>query len=157
MNISDWINLATAIGTIGSCIVAIWLAYDSKRKKLECVFVWRKEENYNPILSINNICDRTIIVENITFIYRNTIVGNIDLIVDANYSSHSVVGAHSKNEILIREEDLFNEIKLNKENEEKQNLFIIARSTDGKKFISSYKYSDSNICELFFMRSMYNS
>ena len=51
MTVSDWINLAIAIGTVGSCIVAVWLAYDSKRKKLDCVFVWREEENYKVIVS----------------------------------------------------------------------------------------------------------
>ena len=154
MTVSDWINLAIAIGTVGSCIVAVWLAYDSKRKKLDCVFVWREEENYNPVLSINNICDRTIIIENITFIYRNTIVGNMDFVVNANYSSQSVVGAHSKNEIKIRE-DLFYKIKLDKNNEEKHYLLIIVKSTTGKTFVSSYRYSESDICELLFMHAMH--
>lgn len=153
MTVSDWINLAIAIGTVGSCIVAVWLAYDSKRKKLDCVFVWREEENYNPVLSINNICDRTIIIENITFIYRNTIVGNMDFVVNANYSSQSVVVAHSKNEIKIRE-DLFYKIKLDENNEEKHYLFIIVKSTTGNIFVSSYRYSDSDICELIFMHAM---
>ena len=155
--LNDWINIITAIGTIGSCVVAIWLAYDSKRKKLDCVFVWRREENYIPYLVINNICDTAVIIEEITFIYNGTIVGNIDLITDAYYSSKSIVEAHSKNWIKIREEDLLNDFNLDKNSQEKHYLFIIVKSTTGKKFVSFYKYSDSDIYNLFNMRSMYNS
>lgn len=155
--LNDWINIITAIGTIGSCIVAIWLAYDSKRKKLDCVFIWRREESYIPFLLINNICDTTIIIEEITFIYKGTIVGNMDFLTNVYYSSKSVVEARSKNEIAIKEEDLFDKIPLNKNSQEKHYLFIIVKSTTGKNFVSSCKYSDSDICNLFNMRSMYNS
>lgn len=151
MTISDWINLAIAIGTVGSCVVAIWLAYDSKREKLECVFVWRKKENYIPTLSINNICDKTIIVESIKFKYgkKKTLVGEIDFTIDSKYSEHSIVEAHSKNEICLNNHTLFHKIKLDMNDDRKKKLYIVVKSTNGKTFKSSFNYSDSDIFFLF--------
>lgn len=159
LTISDWINLAIAIGTVGSCVVAIWLAYDSKRKKLDCVFVWREKEYYIPTLSVNNICDRTIIITNIKFEYgeERKLVGEIELTSDSEYSSFSIIEAHSKNEIPINSGVLFKGIKLNEEDERKRKLIISIRCSDGKIFKSSYEYSESDICRLFFWEGFFYS
>ncbi len=110
MAVSDLINSAIAVGTIISSVVALWLAYDSKRKKLDCVFIWREKEKYTPILSINNICDKTIILEEIVFKYKGQVVGDINLLCNSDLNGYSVVEARSKNEIPLNKCNLFSDI-----------------------------------------------
>ena len=155
MAVSDLINSAIAVGTIISSVVALWLAYDSKRKKLDCVFIWREKEKYTPILSTNNICDKTIILEEIVFKYKGQVVGDINLLCNSDLNGYSVVEARSKNEIPLNKCNLFSDIKLDINDSTKQKLSIIVKSTTGKIFKSSYYYSEEDICLLFLFKGMY--
>ena len=154
MVISDYINFAIAVGTVSSCIIALWLAYDSKRKKLDCVFMWGEKGKYAPILSINNICDKTIILEEIVFKYKGQVAGRVSLLWNSGFNIYSVIEAHSKTEIPLNKCDLFSNIELNVNDSTKQKLSIIVKSTTGKTFKSSYYYSDEDICVLFFWEGM---
>lgn len=65
MDISNWINLASAIGTIGATTVALWLALRDTGRHVDGTFIWEAASSYQPILLIQNISRKIFVLESI--------------------------------------------------------------------------------------------
>ena len=67
MDISNWINLASAIGTIGATTVALWLALRDTGRHVDGTFIWEAASSYLPILLIQNTSRKIFVLESIEF------------------------------------------------------------------------------------------
>ncbi len=62
MGPSDWINLASAVGTIGATLVALYLALQGKLRHIDGTFIWEAATDYRPTLLVQNTSARIVVV-----------------------------------------------------------------------------------------------
>lgn len=59
------ISTVSVVGTFGAAAIALYLAIQGNRQRIDCAFMWEAATNDKPMLILNNTGNRTVIVERI--------------------------------------------------------------------------------------------
>ena len=100
MDISNWINLASAIGTIGATTVALWLALRDTGRHVDGTFIWEAASSYQPILLIQNTSGKIVVLESSEIKYYGKIAYMIDATEDFKFARQSIIEAGNIQKIL---------------------------------------------------------
>lgn len=153
MSTSDWINLATAIGTISATVTALWVALQGHQQRVDCVFMWETATGNKPTLILNNIGDRTVIVERVELVFRREKIASIDILRSSAYSDHAVISPKKEARIAIDPDIL----KLSSDSKPAKNpntlykLTAIVKTTSNKKYKSHYRYCYDELLGFIFL------
>lgn len=153
MCISDWINLASAVGTIGATMVALWLALRTTSRYIDATFVWEAASSYQPTLLVQNISTKLVVLESIRVKYCNSQVCTIDMTREFKFAKYAILEAGQT----IRIPMATVELAFPKPNNQKRKhrLKIIIRQRTGPRRVCSVKYSYSELQERFFGQGLF--
>ena len=153
MCISDWINLASAVGTIGATMVALWLALRTTSRHIDATFVWEVASSYHPTLLVQNTSSRIVVLASIEVRYCNTQVCMVDMAKEFEFAKYSILEAGQTMKIpMATVKFAFPELNNQKR---KHRLKIIIRQRTGIKRVSSIKYSFNELRERFFGQELF--
>ena len=93
MELSDWINLASAVGTVGATLVALYLALKGNMRHVDGTFIWEASTEYQPTLLVQNTSTRIIVIDSIEIKYRGKKVGIIRASDDKQLAKHAIIEA----------------------------------------------------------------
>lgn len=146
------ISAVSAIGTVGACIISLWLARQTEKHKLDCVFVWGIPNEYKPTLIVKNLCRRTIIIDKVDVFYAHKQVASINCFSDYKMKEYAVIYDGERKQIELKTEDFhFPNIKENNaDKQRKKTLKIVVHTSSGKRFVSKHKFTDRKLLELLF-------
>ena len=154
MCISDWINLASAVGTVGATIVALWLALREGQKRVDATFVWESATNYQPTLLVQNTSNRIVVVKSIEIRYNRKRVSIIKAEEESSLSKHAILEAGQIKKIPIN--IVYLDIPDQKKPKKAYALEVIILLRNGHKHISKQKYSFEEMKGLFFGQSLFS-
>ena len=153
MCISDWINLASAVGTIGTTMVALWLALRTTSRYIDASCVWEAASSSQPTLLVQNTSTRIVVLESIEVWYCNTQVCMVDMAKEFKFAKYSILEAGQTMKIpMATVKCTFHEPNNQKR---KHRLKIIIRQRTGPKRVCSVKYSYSELQERFFGQELF--
>lgn len=154
MEPSDWINLASAVGTVGATLVALYLALQGNMRHVDGTFIWEAATNYQPTLLVQNTSARIVVVDSIEIKYRGKRVGIIRASGDSTLAKHAIIEAGQIKKIPI------NIVYLNiddQPNRKKRHcLKVIIKLHNGSKHTSKQQYSYDEMLGLFFGQGLFS-
>lgn len=152
--VTIWIELASAIGTIGATVVALWLALSERRQRIDCAFMWESATNDKPTLIINNIGKYTVIIESVEILFHNRKIGRFDILRNRNLGQYSIITPGKEVRIALDSKSFHIEAKPEKNPDRIYKLTAVIKTTNGKKYKSSYKYCYTDLEVLAFFSEM---
>ena len=93
MECSDWINLASAIGTVGATLVALYLAFKGNMRHVDGTFIWEASTEYQPTLLVQNTSTRIVVIDSIEIKYRGKKVSIIRTSDDKELAKYAIIEA----------------------------------------------------------------
>ena len=93
------INLISAIGTVGATVLALYLALQNNRQRIDCAFMWETATGDKPMLILNNIGNHTVIEEYVDLYFHNEKIGRFDILrssSDTMYKLTAIVTTTTK-------------------------------------------------------------
>lgn len=154
MNPSDWINLASATGTVGATLVALYLALKDNMWHIDGTFIWEAATNYQPTLLVQNTSARIVVVDSIEIKYRNKRVGIIKATEDAKFAKQAIIEAGQIKKVPINIAYL--DIKETPNRKKRHCLKVIIELRNGCKYTSRQKYSYDEMLGLLFGQSLFS-
>ena len=153
-DISNWINLASAIGTIGATTVALWLALRDTGRHVDGTFIWEAASSYQPILLIQNTSGKIVVLESIEIKYYGKIAYMIDATEDFKFARQSIIEAGNIQKIPINT----GKLKFAKPSNPKRKyaLKVIIRQRTGPKKVCTVKYSYEELDARFFGQGLFS-
>lgn len=151
-----WVDLFSALGTVGALIMAIFLAKDNKKMKLDCVFLFEAPTNYIPLLVVYNVGSKAAVIEKITIMYHNEVISEIDMI--KKYKINEIIVPIGQVVNIKINTDDFKNIKkpaTEKEEKEQHDLSLIIKTKTGEKFTASQKCSYEEYNGLLFGNGLF--
>lgn len=154
MDCSDWINLASAVGTVGATLVALYLALKGNVRYVDGTFIWEASTEYQPTLLVQNTSTRIIVVDSIEIKYRGKQVGIIKASDDKKLAQQAIIEAGQIERIPINIaylniEDLPNRKK-------RHCLKVIIKLRNGRRHTSKQKYSYDELLGLVFGQALFS-
>lgn len=148
MEPSDWINLVSAVGTVGATLVALYLALRENMRHVDGTFIWEASTEYQPTLLVQNTSTRIIVIDSIKIKYRGKKVSIIRTSEDRELAQQAILeaGQIKKIPINIRYldiQDLTNRKK-------RHCLKVIIKLRNGGRHKSKQKYSYDELLGLGF-------
>ena len=137
------VAITSAVGTLGATIIALCLALQGYRHRIDCAFMWESATEDKPMLILNNISNHTVIVEYVDLYFHKEKIGRFDILRRSAYCKNAIISPNKEVRIVIKP----NEVKLNIKGEPVKNpdtvykLTAVVTTTTKKKYKSSYKYS----------------
>ena len=148
-----WVDLFSALGTVGALIMAIFLAKDNKRLKLDCVFVFEAPTNYIPLLVVYNVGNKAAVIEKITIMYHNEVISEIDMI--KKYKINEIIVPIGQVVNIKINTDDFKDTKKPTNEKEQHDLSLIIKTKTGEKFTASQKCSYDEFNGLLFGNGLF--
>lgn len=148
-----WVDLFSALGTVGALIMAIFLAKDNKRMKLDCVFVFEAPTNYIPLLVVYNVGNKAAVIEKITIMYHNEVISEIDMI--KKYKINEIIVPIGQVVNIKINTDDFKDTKKPTNEKEQHDLSLIIKTKTGEKFTASQKCSYDEFNGLLFGNGLF--
>ncbi len=161
----------SAIGTVSATIIALWLAFDGRKKKLSASFIWAGVEEYQAKLLVSNPSSKIIVINTISLKYQYKMYPAVDLLTDFHYKDLYTLLPNEAKEIPIRmptglHDNLhIKEMKHKdgitldnaylKQSGKKRRLAILITDNCGKKYRIVQKYSVSDLLSLFFGEALF--
>ncbi len=146
------VSIISAIGTFGATVIALYLALQGQQQRLDCVFVWEEATKSKPTLIINNIGNRTVIVERVDIFFHKQKVGSYDILRDSVYSDNAIVPP-AKGVRIILESDAMN-INIKESYDKIYNLTTVVKTTNKKKYKTIYRCCYNDIADLNFTEGL---
>ena len=146
-NYSLFLDTATALGTIGATLVALWLGLRENRRRIDGTFIWDVATSYQPTLLLQNTSNRIVIVESIEIRYRMETVCSINVLEEYSLAKYAIIEAGEIQKIPM---DVI-PLKFPKpaSPQKKYKLKVIIKQRNGSRHISTTKYSYDEIQERF--------
>ena len=147
------INALSAVGTLGATIIALFLALQDRRQRIDCAFMWEAATNDKPTLILNSIGNRTVIVERVDLYYCGKEVGGIDILRSSTHSKNAIISPNNNVRIILNSDELNLVIKgkpLQNPNTVYK-LTAVVTTTNKKRYKSSYGYSYNDLAALMFL------
>lgn len=142
------IDAFAAIGTVGATLLALYLAQQGKKRRIDSVFVWGAPTDYAPVLLVQNVGDRSCVLDHICIYYRGELISDLSFFEENLLREFAVILAEETKRISIKS-DYF---KVDKPNNPKRKytLKIKVIPRQGKCSVSKYKYSYNELFGLLF-------
>ena len=157
MDFIEIINLIVAIvssvGTLGATVIALWLALQGYRHRIDCAFMWESATDDKPMLILNNIGNHTVIVEYVDLYFHKQKIGRFDILRRSSYCKNAIISPNREVRIVINPD----EVKLNINGDPVKNpdtvykLTAVVTTTTKKKYKSSYKYCYNELLGLTYV------
>lgn len=150
------ISIISAIGTFGAAAIALYLALQGQRQRIDCVFIWEDATKSKPTLIINDIGNRTVIVERVDIFFHKQKVGSYDILRDSVYSDTAII-APAKGVKIILESDAINIDKKDiylKNPKKAYDLIVVVTTSNKKKYKEKQGYCFDDIDKLFFLEGL---
>ena len=146
------IGTISAIGTFGAAVIALYLAVQGNRQRIDCAFMWEAATEDKPMLILNNIGNRTVIVERVDLYYNRKKVGGIDILRNADYSKNAIISPNKEVRMLHNSDVLKLDIKGKpvKRPDTIYKLTAVVTTTNKKCYKSSYGYCYNDLSFLMF-------
>ena len=149
------LNIASTVATVGATVLALWLALRENLRRVDAVFVWGSPTEYQPMLFVQNIGNRAIVVDRIIVKYKRKQVCNIDFFASLYLRDSAIIKAHEDKEIPI-DPNLMN-ICIPRNQKKKYTLKVTVSPRQGRKFVTKQKYSYDVLGELLFGSAFWGS
>ena len=146
------IDIVTAIATLGATLLALYLALRDRSQRIDCVFMWETATEDKPMIILNNIGDRTVIVERVDLIFDGHKICNVDILRRSAYSENAIISPNKEVRIVLDLNDIKQNVKGRpaKNPDTIYNLTAVVTTTNKKKYKSSYRYCYNDILGLLF-------
>lgn len=154
MEPSDWINLTSAVGTVGATLVALYLALQGNMRHVDGTFIWEASTNYQPMLLVQNTSARIVVVDSIEIKYRGKRVGIIRASDNSMLAKHAIIEAGQVKKIPINIAYLDIEDQPNRKR--RYYLKVMIKLRNGRKHTSKQKYSYDEMLGLFFGQGLFS-
>lgn len=152
---SDWINLASAIGTIGATLLALYLALKENMRHIDGTFLWEVSTDYQPTLLVQNTSSRIVVIDSIEIKYHGRRVSIIRASDDRGLAKHSIIEAGMIKKIPIN--IIYLDIKEQSNRKKRQCLKVVIKLRNGRKYTSKQKYSYDEMAELLFGQALFDN
>lgn len=153
MQPSDWINLASAIGTVGATLVALYLALKGNMRHVDGTFIWEASTEYQPTLLVQNTSTRIIVIDSIEIKYSGKQVGIIKASDDRKLAQHAIIEAGQIKKIPIN--ILYLDIQDLPNRKKRHCLKVIIKLRSGRRHTSKQKYSYDELSFLVFGQAFF--
>ena len=153
MDCSDWINLASAIGTVGATLVALYLALKGNMRHVDGTFIWEAATEYQPTLLVQNTSTRIVVVDSIVIKYRGEKVGIIRTSDNKKLAEQAIIEAGQIKKIPISTQQL--DIKKLANRKKRHCLKVIIKLRNGHRHTSKQKYSYDELLGLVFGQRLF--
>lgn len=147
------VNSISAIGTFGAAAIALYLALQGQRQRMDCVFAWDTATGSKPMLILNNIGNRTVVIDRVDLFFHKQKVGSYNVLKDPDYSDNAII-APSKGVGIVLKSDAVNIDKKDRywENAEKTyDLRAVVITANKKRYKVKQRCCYNDISELFFL------
>jgi len=153
MECSDWINLASAVGTVGATLVALFLALKGNMRHVDRSFIWEAATNYQPTLLVQNTSSRIIVIDSIEIKYRGKRVGIIKASDDPTLAEQAIIEAGQIKKIQVNSINL--DIKDIPSRKKRYYLKVTIKLRNGRRHTSKQKYSYDELLGLVFGQALF--
>lgn len=153
MEPSDWINLASAVGTVGATLVALYLALKGNMRHVDGTFIWEASTEYQPTLLVQNTSTRIVVVDSIEIKYRGKIVGTIRTSHDKKIAEQAIIEAGQIKKIPIN--ILYLDIEDLPNRKKRHCLEVTIKLRNGRRHSSRQKYSYDELLGLVFGQRLF--
>jgi hypothetical protein len=154
MELSDWINLVSAVGTVGATLVALYLALNGNMRHVDGTFIWEASTEYQPTLLVQNTSTRIIVIDSIEIKYSGKQVGIIKASDDRKLAQQAIIEAGQIKRISINIRYL--DIKDLPNREKRHCLKVIIKLRSGRRHTSKQKYSYDELLGLLFGQALFS-
>ena len=154
MELSDWINLASAVGTVGATLVALYLAHRGNTRHVDGTFIWAASTEYQPTLLVQNTSTRIIVIDSIEIKYRGKKVSIIKASNDRKLAEQSIIEAGQIKKIPINL--LYLDIQDLPNRKKRHCLKVIIKLRNGRRHASKQKYSYDELLGLVFGKRLFS-
>lgn len=152
------VSIISAVGTFGAAAVALYLACQGNRQRIDCAFMWESATNDKPTLILNNISHHTVIVKVVALYFHRQEIAKINILSDPEYCNNAIIAPNKECRIVINIDSLKTNIK-GKPVENPDTIYkltAIVETTAKKKYKSSYQYCYNEILGLCFTAGFYD-
>jgi len=148
-----FLETATAIGTIGATVVAIWLALRQNQRHIDGTFIWEAATNYQPTLLIQNTSTRIVIIDSIKIKYRNKQVSTISASDNSALAKCAIIEANQIKRIPIN----IAHLNVDDQRKPKKRYYLSVTITlrNGRRYTSKQKYSFDEMRGLIFGQALF--
>ena len=145
-------DVVTAVATLGATLLALCLALRDRRQRIDCAFMWETATEDKPMIILNNIGDRTVIVERVNLTFDGQNICSVDVLRRSAYSENAIISPNKEVRIALNMKDIKQNIKGRpvKNPDTVYNLTAVVTTTNKKKYKSSYRYCYNDILGLLF-------
>lgn len=152
-NYSLFLDTATALGTIGATLVALWLGLRENRRRIDGTFIWDVATSYQPTLLVQNTSTRIVVIEHIELKYKRESVCSINVLEEYSFAKYAIIEAGQIQKIPMTEISL--KFPKPADHGKKYKLEVIIKQLNGRKSLSTTKYSYNEIQERFFGQGLF--
>lgn len=153
MELSDWINLASAVGTVGATLVALYLALKGNMRHVDGTFIWEASTEYQPTLLVQNTSTRIIVIDSIEIKYHGEKVSIIRTSDDKKIAELAIIEAGQIKKIPINTQYLDIEDLPNRK--KRHYLEVTIKLRNGRRHTSRQKYSYDELLGLVFGQRLF--
>ena len=153
MSTSDWINLLSAIGTVGATAVALWLALRGNQRRIDGTFIWEAATSYQPTLLVQNTSNRLVVIESIDIRYMDIPVCTIKASEDYALSKYVIIESGQIQKIPMCEFLL--EFPKPVDVKKKHQMKVIIKQQKGQQCVFTTKLSYDELQERFFGQGLF--
>ena len=154
MEPSDWINLASAIGTVGATLVALHLALRENMRHVDGTFIWEASTEYQPTLLVQNTSSRIIVIDSIEIKYRSKQAAIIKASDDRKLAQQAIIEAGQIKKIPI--DIRYLDIQDLQNRKKRHCLKVIIKLRSGRRHISKQNYSYDELLGLVFGQALFS-
>lgn len=147
------VGIVSSLATLGATLLALCLALRDRRQRIDCVFMWETATKDKPMIILNNIGNRTVIVERVDLFFDGQKICGVDILRVSAYSEKAIISPNKEVRIALSLKDLKQNIKGRpiKNPDTIYDLTAIVTTTNKKKYKSSYKYCYNDILGFIFL------
>lgn len=153
------VGIVSSLATLGATVLALYLALRDRRQRIDCVFMWETATKDKPMIILNNIGNRTVIVERVDLFFDGQKICCVDILRVSTYSEKAIISPNKEARIALSLKDLKQNIKGRpiKNPDTIYDLTAVVTTTNKKKYKSSYKYCYNDILGFVFLEDLYSN
>lgn len=147
------VGIVSSLATLGATLLALCLALRDRRQRIDCVFMWETATKDKPMIILNNIGNRTVIVERVDLFFDGQKICGVDILRVSAYSEKAIISPNKEVRIALSLKELKQNIigRPIKNPDTIYDLTAVVTTTNKKKYKSSYKYCYNDILGFIFL------
>jgi len=147
------LDIAVAVGTIASSVIALYLGLSGTRRKIDALFLWEDATDYQPILLVQNVSNRIAVIKSVEIRYDGESVCHIRASMEPHLSKYAIIEPGKIQRIPMNKFDL--RFPQKGDQLQKYKLKTIVRQQAGFKCKFTIRLSYSELKEKFFGQGLF--